>query len=130
MTTESGITIVGLGPGDPALRTLATQRALDFADAIVLRTRIHPGLDDLSRDPRVTDCDDLYQSAATFEDLYTAIAERVLERASVASRVVFAVPGHPRFGEKSVRLLEVLAREAGIPLIVADAVSFLSLIHI
>jgi tetrapyrrole methylase family protein/MazG family protein len=126
--TRSGITIVGLGPGDPALRTLAAQRALDLADAIVLRTRIHPGLDDLAGDPRVTDCDDLYQSAATFEDLYAAIAARVLERAAVEPRVVFAVPGHPRFGEQSVRLLESLARAAGIPVVVADAVSFLDVV--
>ena len=43
----SRITIIGLGPGNPALRTVGAQRALDAADRIILRTRIHPGLDDL-----------------------------------------------------------------------------------
>lgn len=129
MTNVSpGIVVVGLGPGDPALRTAATERALALADAIVLRTRIHPGLDNLSGDPRVSDCDDLYQSAATFEDLYAAIAERVLQQAAIVPRVVYAVPGHPRVGETSVRLLETVARQVGIPVDVEDAVSFLDVV--
>ena len=45
--SASRITIVGLGPGDPELRTVGAQRALDAADRIILRTRVHPGLDDL-----------------------------------------------------------------------------------
>ncbi|MDQ3225891.1 MAG: MazG family protein, partial [Chloroflexota bacterium] len=62
MTGEhSQITIVGLGPGDPESRTIGVQRALDIARRIILRTRIHPGIDDLESDPRVSDCDDLYE---------------------------------------------------------------------
>src|SRR5918998_6451825 len=96
------IIIAGLGPGNPELRTVGTQRALDAADCIILRTRVHPGLADLEGDPRVTDCDDLYQSAADFDVLYPAIAVRVLSAARSFGTVVFAVPGHPRVGEKSV----------------------------
>jgi tetrapyrrole methylase family protein/MazG family protein len=118
------IRIVGLGPGDPSLRTLATQRALDAADQIVLRTRVHPGLDALCGDPRVSDCDDLYQTAAAFDSLYEAIADRVLARAE-AGPVVYAVPGHPRFAERTVPLIVARARSAGIPCEVLDAVSFL-----
>ena len=40
-------------------------------------------------------------------------------------RVVFAVPGHPRIGERSVPLVEAKAREAGIPTVVLDAISFI-----
>ena len=39
--------------------------------------------------------------------------------------VVFAVPGHPRFGEKSVPLIEAGARDLGIPVDALDAVSFI-----
>jgi tetrapyrrole methylase family protein/MazG family protein len=118
------ITIVGLGPGNPSLRTIGTQRALDIADAIVLRTRIHPGLDDLANDPRVSDCDDLYDLADQFESLYGAIAKRVVERASAGRTVVYAVPGHPRFAERSVALVELRAKAKGISVDVLDAVSF------
>lgn len=122
--TAHGITIVGLGPGDPDLRTLGTQRALDEADAIILRTRIHPGLDDLAADPRVSDCDDLYQSSNQFGDLYGAIANRVIDHAKSDANVVFAVPGHPRFAERSVALIVERAAAQRIPVRVLDAVSF------
>ena len=117
------IAVVGLGPGDPALRTCAAQRALDAADSIIVRTRVHPGLEDLIDDPRVRDCDDLYQTARSFDSLYEAIADRVIDRAVNNSNVVFAVPGHPRFGEKAVRLIETRALAAGIPIVIQDAVS-------
>lgn len=118
------LTVVGFGPGDPALRTIGAQRALDEADAIIVRTRIHPGLDDLAGDPRVTDCDDLYQHATSFARLYPAVADRVVSRAGQGGRVVYAVPGHPRFAEATVPLVEALAIERGIPVTVLDAVSF------
>jgi len=119
------ITIIGLGPGNPELRTIGAQRALDAADRIILRTRVHPGLDDLAADPRVTDCDDLYDAAGDFEELYPAIAQRVLNAATSARKIVFAVPGHPRIGEKSVPLVEAGARDYGVPVDVLDAVSFI-----
>jgi tetrapyrrole methylase family protein/MazG family protein len=124
----SRITIVGLGPGNPSLRTIGAQRALDSADRIILRTRVHPGLDDLATDARVTDCDDLYESACDFDALYPAIASRVVGTARSGGAVVFAVPGHPRIGERSVPLIEAAAREFGVPIDVLDGVSFLDVI--
>jgi tetrapyrrole methylase family protein/MazG family protein len=122
------ISIVGLGPGNPSLRTVGAQRALDAADRIILRTRVHPGLDDLAKDARVTDCDDLYESAADFDALYPAIARRVVGTARSGGTVVFAVPGHPRIGERSVPLIEAAAREFGVAIYVLDGVSFLDVI--
>jgi tetrapyrrole methylase family protein / MazG family protein len=122
---SSRIVVAGLGPGNPELRTVGTQRALDAAHRIILRTRIHPGLDDLDADPRVTDCDDLYESAGNFDVLYPAIADRVLDAARSGDSVVFAVPGHPRMGEKSVPLIEAGAHDLGISVDILDAVSFL-----
>jgi tetrapyrrole methylase family protein/MazG family protein len=120
-----GISIAGLGPGNPELRTVGTQRAFEAADRIILRTRVHPGLGDLVGDPRVTDCDDLYEIADDFVALYAAIADRVVDAARSGGHIVFAVPGHPRFAEKSVPLIEAGARNLGIPVVVLDAVSFL-----
>ncbi len=119
------IVIVGLGPGDPDARTLGTQRALDRADRIILRTRIHPGLEDLRTDARVTDCDDLYERADNFARLYQQIADRVVAAAQSGGEVVFAVPGHPLFGERTVPLIEAAAHASGIPVLVMDAVSFI-----
>src|SRR5690606_18678221 len=99
------IEIVGLGPGDPDLRTVGAQRLLDEAEHIVLRTARHPGIADLSADARVTVCDDLYESGATFAEVYQAVAERVADLAASATgtgTVVYAVPGDPQFGERTV----------------------------
>ncbi|MFT4041284.1 MAG: MazG nucleotide pyrophosphohydrolase domain-containing protein, partial [Thermomicrobiales bacterium] len=119
-----GIIIIGLGPGDPDLRTIGAQRALDAASRIVLRTGEHPGLDDITGDPRTVLCDDLYEAAEDFAAVYAAITQRVLDLAAAGEQVVYAVPGHPRFAEQAVRLLAERAPAAGIPLTVQDAVSF------
>lgn len=126
------VTVVGLGPGDPALRTVAGQRALDRADRIVMRTRIHPGLDDLVSDPRSVDCDDLYESSTTFGDVYAAVVDRVLDAAASHpdDEVVFAVPGHPRFGEATVLRLLAAAAAANVTVEVQPAVSALDAIAV
>ena len=95
------LTIIGLGPGDPGLRTIAAQRALDQATRIVLRTAVHPGVNDLDGDSRVSNCDDLYEQLPTFKALYPAIVERVLG-ILLESDVVYAVPGNPVAGELTV----------------------------
>lgn len=122
MTTGGTIHIVGLGPGDPALRTVAAQRRLDEADRIILRTAVHPGLSDLTSDPRVGTCDDVYESGANFEEVYARIVARVLDRAALGE-VVYAVPGHPLFGERTVELIGVAAAEEAIPVEIVAGVS-------
>lgn len=118
------ISIIGLGPGDADLRTVGAQKALDAADHIILRTQEHPGISDIVADSRTAACDDIYESASSFDDVYPAIAHRVIALATSGSRVVYAVPGHPHFAERSVILLQDLATDHGIPINVLDAVSF------
>ncbi len=118
------ITVVGLGPGDPAARTVAAQAALDAASRIILRTAIHPGLADLVADPRVTSCDDFYDRFASFDELYPAIVDHVLA-AAAESDVVYAVPGQPAFGERTVPLLRSRASDHGLTVRLTPAVSAL-----
>src|SRR5262245_44576459 len=115
------IAIAGLGPGDPTARTVAVERALAKARRIILRTAIHPGIEDLLVDPRVSSCDDLYETLHSFEAIYQAVAARVLTAAAEGD-VVFAVPGHPSFGERSVRLILEQAPAQGIEVEVLPAV--------
>ena len=117
----STIMIAGLGPGDPGARTIAVERALRHARRIVLRTAIHPGLDDLLVDPRVTACDDLYETLGSFDEVYETVARRVLDAARDGD-VLFAVPGHPSFGERSVRLVVERAPVEGYRIEVLPAV--------
>src|SRR5680860_1045463 len=108
MSLPATITIVGLGYGDPASRSIAAQHAIDAADRIVLRTAIHAGIADLEGDARVVVCDDIYDSAELFTDIYDAICDRVIQLALTGS-VVYAVPGSPTFGEITVRTLRGLS---------------------
>jgi len=113
------ITVVGLGPGNPAHLTAGALDALKSGRPVLLRTAIHPTVDTLKYMgiPFET-CDDLYQRGRSFEEVYIAVAERVLGYEDV----VFAVPGHPMVGESSVRL--VMERAAG-PVEVITGPSFL-----
>jgi tetrapyrrole methylase family protein / MazG family protein len=96
------ITIVGLGPGSPGHLTVGALEALKSGRPVLLRTGIHPTVDALkAMGIRFTTCDDLYERAHSFEDVYAACAERVLQH----DDVVYAVPGHPLVGESSVKLI-------------------------
>lgn len=121
------LTILGLGPGNPAQRTLEAAGVLSTASRILLRTGIHPGVEDLLTDPRVSTCDDLYESGLTFDAVYDAIVERVLERAK-ESEFVFAVPGHPLVGERTVKTLLERAEELDIEVRIVAGVSALDVV--
>src|SRR5579875_3282419 len=60
--TMAALTIVGLGPGDPGLLTLAAREALARARLVILRTARHPGVEALPAGPVYRSCDDLYDT--------------------------------------------------------------------
>lgn len=102
------ITIVGLGPGSPGHLTVGALDALKSGRPVLLRTAIHPTVDALrAMGVKFESCDDLYERAHSFEDVYQAVAERVLHM----DDVVFAVPGHPLVGESSVKLIQARSPE-------------------
>lgn len=138
------IAIVGLGPGSPALLTREASQTLAGAADIILRTGRHPVVPALREmGASFSTCDDLYETLGTFEEVYEAIADRVIERALqetvrvapqdtatrpdgvVAHAVAYAVPGHPLVAEESVRLLLARAAERGLEAILITGVSFL-----
>jgi tetrapyrrole methylase family protein / MazG family protein len=113
------IVVTGLGPGDLD-RVPGPVRDLLFDPhyALIIRTRQHPAAEELAEAREVTFCDDLYESADVFDDVYAAIAERVLA-AAASGPVIYAVPGSPMVGEFAVRRL--LASGAEIELIPAES---------
>lgn len=121
MTAKIQIHIVGLGPGDPRHITVETREILESGIQVILRTRHHPSATELA--PGAIDCDDLYRSGASFDAVYRSVVDRVLEQAR-EQPVVFAVPGSPMFAERTVTLLAEGAKNAGLPVKVYPAVSF------
>jgi len=124
------LTIAGLGPGDPGLLTLDVQRALAAASEVWLRTRRHPVVEALPAGPRYGSFDEIYERGDSFDAVYEAIVERVIGVAQRAEGTVYAVPGHPLFGEATVREIVRRAPDAGIDVTVLPGVSFLDAVAV
>lgn len=99
------ITVVGLGPGDPGDLTVKAERALRSARRLFLRTSVHPTVGALGEWGLAYESfDGLYRDGATFDEVYSAIYDRLLAEGA-AGDLVYAVPGHPLVGEDVVRRL-------------------------
>ncbi|HSJ28458.1 MAG TPA: nucleoside triphosphate pyrophosphohydrolase [Acidimicrobiia bacterium] len=100
------IDIVGLGPGDLAATPEASRRLLlDPTRTVLVRTLQHPAAEQLAALRDVVSCDDLYERAERFDDVYEAIADRVL----ATEDAVYAVPGSPTVGELAVAKIRARA---------------------
>jgi len=125
------ITIVGLGPGSPDALTVGALRALRHASEsgtpIWLRTRIHPTVTYLETEEGLSftgSFDSFYDTSANFDDVYLAIVDSVTAIVKEHGEVVFAVPGHPLFGERTVSMLVDRQRKHGYEVEIVAAVSY------
>jgi tetrapyrrole methylase family protein / MazG family protein len=128
LTTGSGgggagprVVVVGLGPAGAELVNEATRSAIAAVPVRFLRTRRHPAASLLAGSASF---DEVYESAATFADVYEAIADRLGDEAGRHGQVLYAVPGSPLVLERSVRLL---LQRPGLTVDILPAMSFLDL---
>lgn len=121
------ITIVGLGPAGASHidREVFPQLMADET-TVVLRTLQHPAAVAIADQREVQACDDLYDTLTSFDDIYAAIADRVIS-AAAHGLVVYAVPGSAAVGERAVPMIISRAKDAGIPVDVIPGTSFLDL---
>ena len=97
------IKVIGLGPGSlDRVPSPVREILVDPATTVVCRTAHHPAVAELAELRPVIDCDDLYETTDRFDDVYQAIADRVIAAAEHGV-VVYAVPGSPLVGEFAVR---------------------------
>lgn len=96
------VVVVGLGPAGPDLTTIGATARLASLDRWKLRTRRHPAADPYVDQPSF---DELYEAAATFDDVYAAIAEDLVADAVRHGEVGYAIPGSPFVLERAVALL-------------------------
>ena len=120
-----GLTLLGLGPGDPKHLTREAWEVLSQADEVYLRTRQHPTVAGFPTYLQVHAFDHLYQEAETFEAVYRAIVDEVLRLARRPQGVIYAVPGHPLVAEATGTALLQRARETGLEVRVVEGMSFL-----
>jgi tetrapyrrole methylase family protein/MazG family protein len=122
---KNGITLIGLGPGDPGALTREAWAWLESIDALYLRTTHHPTVAALPDGLTVHSFDAVYERQDAFEDVYAEIVETILEEGKTAAGVTYAVPGHPFVAEATCPEIARRAAEAGIPCRVIDGLSFL-----
>lgn len=119
------ITLLGLGPGDPAQLTREAWDVLAASPEVWLRTKQHPTLAGLPATVQVHSFDDLYEAGETFEAVYTQIVEKVLDLGRREQGVIYAVPGDPFVAEATCPEIAARARQEGISLRIVNGVSFL-----
>lgn len=93
------IVIVGLGPGDDSLVTVATLAVIDRVTVRFLRTAQHPSAHLV---PNATTFDHVYDGAPSFDDVYATIATELITAAQQHGEVLYAVPGSPLVLERTV----------------------------
>lgn len=115
------VVVVGLGPAGADLITAGTLERLRSDVPKFLRTSRHPAASEVVG---AQSFDDLYDVLPTFDAIYTAIVERLVEAAAAAGRILYAVPGSPLVAEHTV---ELLLRDERVEVEVVPALSFLDL---
>ena len=119
------IHLIGLGPGDPARLPPRAAALLTGGLPVYLRTLRHPTLKaDIFAGRAFVSFDDAYESGATFEETYSVIVARLLEAEAAQGEIVYAVPGHPLYGETTVARLVTAAKERDVSFSVVGAPSF------
>jgi tetrapyrrole methylase family protein/MazG family protein len=118
------ITIIGLGPGDPALLTRRAWDIISNASDIYVRTARHPTLEGLPASVTVHSFDYLYEQVQQFAAVYAQVTDEVL-RLGAAGDVIYCVPGHPLVGESTVTSVLTRAREQGLGVEIIDGLSFI-----
>ena len=96
------VVVVGLGPGDVDLMTTGTVEAIEAASHRFVRTTRHPAAAALA-DAR--SFDDVYEQAASMDEVYATIVDRLVAAAGEHGDVLYAVPGSPAVAERTVELL-------------------------
>ncbi|MFN8041272.1 MAG: nucleoside triphosphate pyrophosphohydrolase [Acidimicrobiales bacterium] len=116
------VVVVGLGPAGEDLVTASALDAIGRIATRFVRTRRHPAAPVVG--PDATAFDDVYEAAATLDEVYGRIADAVAEAALAEDEVLYAVPGSPVVAERTV---ELLRDDPRVDVALVPALSFLDL---
>jgi tetrapyrrole methylase family protein/MazG family protein len=126
------IIVIGLGPGSPDALSLGALNALhklrDGGAPVFARTIRHPTLDWLTENENIVvtgSFDSLYERGESFDDVYAGIVSSLIEAVNVHEVIGYVVPGHPRFGERSIEMLELRAAQEGFSIEMIGSQSYL-----
>ncbi len=117
------VRVVGLGPGSSEHITEGSAQLIRESPVVRFRTLRHPAALDFAG---AASYDDLYERADSYDELYVAIADDLVQlaRDAVGGEVLYVVPGSPVVAERTV---ELLRERSDVTLITEPAVSVIDL---
>ncbi len=121
--------VVGLGPGSSELLNIGLKDNIQKADLICVRTVRHPSAERFlswchEYDKEVIVLDDVYERSESFADVYDEMVACMTKAAKSGRVVLYAVPGSPSVGERTVTKLK---DQKDFQVTVHPALSFLDL---
>ena len=119
MTRE--IHVVGLSTRNPKSYSVEAYTLL-ASGRTYLRTRNHPAAEALPKSSELVSFDDRFDQASDFGKVGTEIVDFLLAETE-HDPLVYAVPGHPLFGDATVATLLKRADKAGVPVHVVPTLS-------
>ncbi len=123
------IHIVGLGPGHYRFLSAEAIELLFSGKPVYVRTKMHDVVDFLQNSGlAVSSFDHIYDGKDTFEEVYEEIVNELLDCIQSQQEIIYAVPGHPWIGERSVIELVHKAEEEGISVKIVNGMSFVDLL--
>jgi tetrapyrrole methylase family protein / MazG family protein len=125
MDIFSGITLLGLGPGDPGQLTRQAWDWLNQIDEVVLRTRQHAAVASFRDGLKVSSFDDLYERNESIGTVSEQIVQQVLALGGRSQGVTYAVPGHPMIADATGPEIWRRAKEEGIAVRLIEGLSFI-----
>ncbi len=130
MPQSAVIYLLGLGPGDPLDLPGRNLSLLKSGYPVYLRTKDHPLIPYLERDDlKLSSLDHFYEEFNSFEDVYSQMADFLIEEAKKEGIVVFEVSGNPLVGERAVQLLKRQGPVEGVRMEIFSAPGFLDSLY-
>ncbi len=125
----AGITIVGLGPGDPKTLTCQAREILDGCSEVFVISKEHPAIHLLSETVKVKSFDEHTWVEKFAGAGQTAVVDLLIQLGHREQGVVFAVPGHPVLDYAGTPEIIQKARTEGVKVEVIPGVSYLDTIY-
>jgi len=124
-----GITLLGLGPGDPGQLTRQAWDWLTTIDEVALRTRQHPAVAGFPPALELTSFDDLFEHGEPFEAVCEQIIQQVLALGRRPQGVTYAVPGHPFIADATGPEIWKRAKLEGTAVRLIEGLSFIEPVY-
>jgi tetrapyrrole methylase family protein/MazG family protein len=117
----SGITIVGLGPGDSRYWTKVASARLSEAPEVYVRTSRHPSLAEISA--KIHSFEHLYLPGSDAVEVHQQVAATIVGLGQRPNGVIYAVPGHPALEEPTTPLIRAAAALHGVAVTIIPGLS-------